>query len=250
MQGDTAIVVNDRQLVPGDQPHLLETGIIGHENVDNAYQIGSNGGPIFAYVQLFRGRDFSQPLKAERMQGTEIICRVASSISCLPPKGTEVLVAFPGGMTEKQGAGVIVAALSRVDTTPTYGNLAEGELCISAFQDAIARILLKKNNSINLYTKKGSTGMVISMDPDTDTISIVNSKGYGIIVDGDGIKITAKDSGLQLGADGNVKLIGKQQTQVDGASVMLGSVGVPGVNSALHGPVGLSGIASLKVLIE
>lgn len=239
--------------VPDTEPHsYLEIGVIGHEDVDAAYDIGTNGGPIFARVQLFTGRDFTQDLKADRMQGAEILARVRSGLSSLPPKGTEVLIAFPRGMETKPGAGVIIAELSRVQNTATYGNLAENELCLApGSADAIARILMKANNSINLYTKTpANKGMLISMDPSTDTISIVNSKGYGIIIDPTGIKLTAKDSGIQLGDDGNSKFISKKQTQIDGATIMLGSVGVPGANSAIHGPAGMAGIASLKVLIE
>jgi phage gp45-like len=246
---------NDVEATPPEIPHLFETGIIGHEDVDEAYIIGKDGGPIIARVQLFRGRDYTQPLKPGRMQGTEITARVRSGFTSLPPKGTEVLVAFPGGMSTKAGAGIIVAELSRVVQTATYGNLVEEEVCIHPGNaDAVSRILMKKNNSINLYTKSTSTGkgMIISLDAATDTISIVNSKGYGIVIDGDGVKITAKDSGLTLGADGNGKLISKDTTQVDGAAIRLGSspAMVPGVNSALRGPAGLAGVASLKVYIE
>lgn len=249
-------VSHDREII-GDIPERsLELGIIGHENVDDAYNIGTNGGPILARVQLFRGRDYTQPLKADRMQGSEILARVTSGFSNLPPKGTEVLVAFPGGMSTAPGAGVIIAQLSRVTSAATYGNLQEEELCIHPgdADNAINRILLKKDGSINLFTRQGNDpsgkGMTIAIDAVNNAIRILNGSGYGIIIDGSGIILTAKDSALTLGSDGNIKMIAKQQNQVDGATVVLGSVAVPGVNSAIHGPAGIAGIASLKVLIE
>lgn len=139
------------------------------------------------------------------------------------------------------------------------GNLSYGETCIYASGEdgtSQGRILLKTDGSVNLYTRVGNTdggaGMVIMLTPSTNTISLVNGLGYGIIIDADGVKITAggSGSGLTLNANGSVKLIGTGQTQIDGSTVLLGSVAVPVVNAALHGPTGISGAPSLKVLIE
>lgn len=138
-----------------------------------------------------------------------------------------------------------------------YGSLDHGESCVyaaGADGNAQARVLLKKDGSISLYTRKGNTssgaGMVIQVDAQNGAIRLINDKGYGIIIDGDGVKLTSRAAGLSLGADGKVSLVGKGQTQIDGASVMLGSAGVVGVNSALTGVTGVSGKASVKVVIE
>lgn len=138
-----------------------------------------------------------------------------------------------------------------------YGNLADGETCVyagGADGKAQARVLLKADGSATLYTKKGNTdggaGMMIQLDAANGAIRLVNDQGYGIIIDSSGVTLTAKNAGLTLGSDGNIKLIGTKQTQIDGAGVCLGSVVVPGVNSAITGPTGIAGKASLKVLIE
>ncbi len=138
-----------------------------------------------------------------------------------------------------------------------YGALDHGEFCVYATGvDGMgqARIFGKKDGSLHLYTKKGNTasgaGMTIQIDPTAGAIRLINDKGYGIVIDANGVKITAGASGLSLGGDGSAKLIATAQAQVDGASICIGSVAVPGVNSALTGVTGVSGKASLKTVIE
>ena len=140
-----------------------------------------------------------------------------------------------------------------------YASLDYGETCVYAPGEnatAQGRILLKKDGSVNLYTRAGNTssggGIVIQADAENDAIRILNSQGYGIIIDSHGVRITAggTKAALTIGSDGTATLVSTGQTQVDGATVMLGSVGAPGANSALHGPTGLSGAPSLKVIME
>ncbi len=92
--------------------------------------------------------------------------------------------------------------------------------------------------------------MVIQLDAENNTIRLLNGDGNGIIISSAGITLTAGDSGLTLGSDGTIKMVGTGQVQVDGSTVVLGSVVVPGVNSALVGVTGVSGRSSLKCMIE
>lgn len=137
-----------------------------------------------------------------------------------------------------------------------YGALKPGETCIYATGTdgkAQGRVLLKKDGSINLFSRKGNTSdgkaMGIFIDPGADTITILNSKGYGLIIGPDGVSVTAKDSALLLKSSGDCSLIGKGKTQIDGGGICLGSTAVPVANAALVGPTGLAGVASTKVLI-
>lgn len=137
-----------------------------------------------------------------------------------------------------------------------YGALKPGETCLygtGADGSAQGRILIKQNGSVNLFTKLGNTeagnAMGIFINPDDDSISILNSQGFGIIINNDGVFVTAKDSALKLGSNGDCSLIGKGKCQIDGGGIALGSTAVPGVNSALVGVTGLAGVASTKVLI-
>lgn len=138
-----------------------------------------------------------------------------------------------------------------------YGELGYGEVAIySAGEDGKgqARGLWKNDGSISLYTKKGNTkdgvGMMVQLDAQDGAIRAINPDGHGIIIDADGVVITSKKASLRLGSDGAVKLIATKQAQVDGTSVLIGSKGVVGANSAIAGPTGLAGVASTKVIID
>lgn len=137
------------------------------------------------------------------------------------------------------------------------GQLAAGETCLYAAGtdgQGQARFLLKGNGSVNIYTRAGNSptgaGMGIFVNPEDDSVSIINSQGYGLLIKSDGVYITSTNAALKLTADGAASLIGTQQTQVDGASVVIGSQVVPVANAALKGPSGSAGTPSVKVLIE
>lgn len=138
-----------------------------------------------------------------------------------------------------------------------YGNLDHGESCLYAAGtdgEAQARILLKKDGSISLYTRKGNTktgaGMIMQVDAMNGAIRLINDKGYGLIIDADGVKLTSGGAGLTLASGGAIKLVGTGQCQLDGGSIVLGSKAVPGVNSVLTGVTGLVGVASTKCFAD
>jgi hypothetical protein len=159
----------------------------------------------------------------------------------------------------RRSDGDVVVGSCDARTLEMYGAIGPGECAMfSGGPDGSAqgRILIKKDGSINLYTRKGNTsggaGMTISVNAESDQISIVNGNGIGLIISDTGIQLTTGGSGagLSLGADGSVKLIGTAKVQIDGAGIVLGSIAVPVANAAIHGPAGMAGIASLKTLIE
>lgn len=158
-------------------------------------------------------------------------------------------------VTIRRGDRDVIVATRDLRGITLAGQLKDGETCIyapGADGSAQGRILLKADGSVSVYSRTdgAAKGMVISVTPSSDTIAIVNAAGFGLIIDGNGVRLTAKDAGLSLGADGNVKLIGKGKTQVDGAGIVIGSAAVTGANSALHGVSGVAGVPSAKVLIE
>lgn len=136
------------------------------------------------------------------------------------------------------------------------GQLKPGETCVyggGSDGGAQGRMLIKRNGSINLYTRAGNSangaGMGVFINPEDDSISIINSQGFGLIIKADGVYLTSGNAGLSLKGD-SAKLVATGQTQIDGAGIMLGAAGVPGVNSALAGVSGIAGLPSAKVLIQ
>lgn len=135
-----------------------------------------------------------------------------------------------------------------------YGALDHGETCLYAPGETgtgQARVLLKKNGSISLYTKVGNTssgaGMIVQIDAENDAIRITNGAGHGLIIDPDGVRVFAKEKGgLTIDATGNCRLIATAQCQCDGATILLGSIAAPVVNSICVGPAGIAAAASSK----
>lgn len=156
----------------------------------------------------------------------------------------------------RSGADECAIAGRDVRDLEIYGNLAEGETCIYATGEdgeAQGRVLLKKNGSITAYTRQGNTssgaGMMFQLDAEAGAIRLVSPQGHGLIIDEDGVKMFTSAASIVVGADGKIKSVATQQNQMDGTSVVLGSVAIPGINSALTGPTGIAGVASTKVFI-
>ncbi len=138
-----------------------------------------------------------------------------------------------------------------------YASLDYGEFCVYApGYDAKgqARVLGKANGNLAMYTRVGNdpagAGMTVQLDAQNNAVTILNGLGFGLIVDANGITLTSGKASLTLGADGTVSLVGMGQTQIDGTTIVLGSKAVPVANAALHGPTGISGAPSLKVIVE
>jgi hypothetical protein len=135
-----------------------------------------------------------------------------------------------------------------------YGSLDHGETCVYAPGEngtGQARALFKKNGSISLYTRVGNSssgaGMIVQLDAENDAIRITNGAGHGLIIDGDGVRVFAKGSGaLTISSSGTCSLVATQQCQVDGSTVLLGSIAAPGVNAICVGPAGIAAAGSAK----
>lgn len=174
-------------------------------------------------------------------------------IATRPPK-PEAGKRAAQGLVMRLGDYDIVFASQDPRGLDLYGALDHGETCIyGAGEDGNAqgRILIKKDGSVSIFSKQGNavggTGMLIQLDAMNNAIRLLNADGHGIIIDSEGVKITAGDSALSLNADGSSKLVGTGSTQIDGGNIILGSTAVPGVNSVLTGVTGLVGVASTKV---
>lgn len=151
----------------------------------------------------------------------------------------------------------VVIASSDSRTQEMYGALSDGETALIAGGPdgtSQARVILKADGSANVYTRAGNSaggaGMVLQLDAANNASRMLNGLGFGIIADANGVTITSGAASITLGADGSISIVATGQAQVDGSTILLGSIAVPGVNSAIRGPTGLSGVASPKVLIQ
>lgn len=219
---------------------------------------------IIAGVDILRTTVDPKTKRVTAQTGSVIAKTVASEnaewwqhvgIKSLPPEPV-------GGKTAAQAIGFcqgghdILFASCDERGLELAGELKPGETCVyAAGKDGKgqARALFKQNGSVTLFTRKGNVAggmsLQVQLDAENGAVRAFNDLGFALIIDANGIVLSAKDASLTLSASGNISLVGKGKVQIDGSGIMLGAVGVPGVNSALVGPTGLVGVASAKVLI-
>lgn len=149
--------------------------------------------------------------------------------------------------------GTIDAAIASQDlrSLPVYGELDHGETCLYAGGvdgKAQGRVLLKKDGSVNIFTKSGNTsggnGMGIFVNPD-GSISIASHNGAAVLIETDGsLKLFNGSGGIQIKADGSVNVASSGKLQVSGASVTLGGPAAQPIALALPTTTALTAIAA------
>lgn len=153
----------------------------------------------------------------------------------------------------RQGGREVAIASQDLRGLSIYGALADGETCIyatGADGTAQARILLKANGSINLYTVQGNAAggksMGIFIHPD-GSINLAAPSGNAILVGDDGsVKLFNGSGGIQVKADGNIKVAGSTQLALSAGSVAIG--GPSGLPIAI-GPNVVTATSSLQTEI-
>lgn len=131
------------------------------------------------------------------------------------------------------------------------GNLKPGETCVYApgsDGNSQGRIILKDTGGVALIglqgNVEGGTTAVIQIEGGTTNITAANAFGVLSIAE-DGITLMCGASGIKLGADGAVTIIGTS-IALNGASVSLGANAVMPV---VWGPAGISGVGSTSVKV-
>jgi phage gp45-like len=110
-----------------------------------------------------------------------------------------------------------------------YGNLADGETCVYAAGEdgnAQARILLKKDGGLHIFTKEGNTtdgkGIVFSVRSD-GSVDLVTSKGVALMMGTDAsAKLFTPNGSFEINASGAVKIAASGKLSLSGASVAIG----------------------------
>lgn len=133
----------------------------------------------------------------------------------------------------KAGDHDIILASQDLRGLELYGNLSDGETCVYAPGEdgnGQARILLKKDGSINLFTKKGNaatgTGMGVFVNAD-GSVSVVSHSGAAFLIGSDGsVKMFNGSGAVQIDAAGAVKISGSK-VSISAPAIVLGGT-VPG----------------------
>ena len=91
---------------------FVTRGVVGWATSSTSTDVGSatSRDVTLVMVTLESGRvvNSSKPPQAGKADGQEILCQVGGPLYAIPPKGTAVLIAFPDGMSDVPGAGVIL----------------------------------------------------------------------------------------------------------------------------------------------
>jgi len=152
----------------------------------------------------------------------------------------------------------IILGFRDIKNQDRYGTqFGPGDTCIYAAgptNEGQPRCLLKGDTgAISLITRSDNSpdGTIFGLNivPSANTIDLRNSKGYGIIANDDGVYLIAGNSTVKV-EPGGIKIISGGSLQIDGTSIVLGSVAAPGVNSVCAGLTGATAVGSTKVLVE
>jgi hypothetical protein len=134
-----------------------------------------------------------------------------------------------------------------------YGNLGPGETCLYAVGEdgtAQARILLKGDGSINIFTKEDNdssgAGMGIFVNAD-GSINIASHNGAAVMLTSDGdVRVFNASGGIQVKADGSIKLASGAKVEISGASITMGG---PTALPVAIGPNVVTAVTALQTQI-
>lgn len=153
----------------------------------------------------------------------------------------------------KEGDHDIAFASQDLRGLELYGALNHGETCLYApgtDGNSQARVILKTDGSVNLLTKSGNTsggsGMGVFVNTD-GSITVASSNGSAVLIEKDGaIKMFNASGGVQIKADGSIKVASGSKVEVSGASITLG--GAAALPVAI-GPNVVTAITALQLQI-
>lgn len=193
--------INDPMLYPAQESALsIELGTVGWYGEEDHSDLGTdeNDGTSLVKVTLYRGQQAYDHMEPGAARGHRVLARVMGPAFYVPPIGTEVVVAFPGGFGLTPGAAIIMGTLGRTPSIQ-FGK-QKAKLDVGPDQD-----LVLKGRSVTLcmYNQDDPTTVedFLSISPDGG-IQAVDRNGFGFAVKDESVVIFAPDP-----ADGDAKVI-------------------------------------------
>ncbi|HPG76859.1 MAG TPA: hypothetical protein PLU61_11820 [Rhodoglobus sp.] len=189
---DFAGTINESILNPPSHEPEIALGRVGWPGDDDIVDLGTadNDGATLLKVTLHRGGYPGDIPKPGEAAGYRVRVRVMGPVFDVPPKGTEVCVAFPGGIGMVAGAGVLLGSLTR---TPDHQFSATATK-IDAGPD---RDLVLKGRSVVL-TRHNPDGTgaedFVSVSPDGG-IQALTADGCGVVLKDQTITLFVADAG-------------------------------------------------------
>ena len=250
---------NERTVIRPDKSPELEVGVVGWPGNDDICSIGTedNDGRTLVRVTLYRGATPGDEPAPGEAAGYQVTVRTSGPLYHVPPKGTEVIVAFPGGFGMAPGSGVLLASVGPTPGIQFRGNKAK--LDVGPDQDIVIK---GRSVTISDYDNR-----YLAVGPDTGTMMAdedgtmmqIKDRQITIVVPGDDgvgkavlllnvdaimmVHAAAAGTSVVNMADGNMLATGQQGSLIFG-SVNIGSAASP-VTAAVVAPVGAPGIAGV-----
>jgi hypothetical protein len=246
---------------------VIEHGTVGWEDVDSHLDIGTAGapedGPTLVRVQLFKGRDVTRARAPAIGQGTKVLVQISWPFFVVPPKGTRVLVAFPGGDVQTPGIGMIIAAYAPSPTTQFSATRAK--LDLGANLDLVIKarsvtltdygnrmVSLGPDGGVQAFDETGSgfqakAGAVFGMGSQTLTLIVQSSGSVSSAINLDANGATMGSSSAMVKVKGSHVVLAGGDCAVNTKTVTLGLLATLLTPAAI---VGTPGTVSTSVFIS
>lgn len=193
--------INESSLSPHRDPDLaIELGTVGWFGDDDHADLGTedNDGTSLVKVTLLRGQQPYDQMEPGQARGHRVLARVMGPAFYVPPVGTEVVVAFPGGFGMTPGAAIILGTLGRTPSIQ-FGK-QKAKMDVGPDQDMVFK---GRSITLAMYNPEDPSLVedFISMSPEGG-IQAVDRKGFGFVIKDESVVIFAPDPD-----DGDAKTI-------------------------------------------
>lgn len=193
--------LNEASLLPRQDPELaIELGTVGWFGDDDHADLGTedNDGTSLVKVTLYRGQQPYDQMEPGQARGHRVLARVMGPAFYVPPVGTEVVVAFPGGFGLTPGAAIILGTLGRTPSIQ-FGK-QKAKLDVGPDQDLV---LKGRSVTMAMYNPENPNLVedFLSISPEGG-IQAVDRKGFGFVIKDESVVIFAPDPD-----DGDAKTI-------------------------------------------
>ena len=174
----------------------LEFGQLGWNDEDTWFDVGdkTNDGSTLVRVQLYRGRDKSQPLKSGVAQGHKILAHMPSGSFRIPAKGTMCVVGWPDGRYEQPTGAVIMSVLDKISSNTVFGNVKEGDAVFHGGApngEDVPRVVIKSKTKSIVMMTSAANGQTVYLKVAPDSLKFVAPWGT-MTFDGAGFRVTTQ----------------------------------------------------------
>lgn len=239
-------------------PMVAELGTVGWEGDDDEsyYEQGTdeNDGHTLVRIQLYRGRNPAERIREGVAQGHKVLACPMGPLWYIPPRGTQVLVIFPGGMEAVPGAGTFIVRgrtpagqfgpkRAKLEVPEDYDLVLKGHR-VTATDWGNNFVSLSPEAGVQLSNKAGDM-VQLGGGSFVAGVASAGDATTAIIMTKDSLDLVQKDGSSMRLAGGNWQAVGSA-TNLVGGSVGLG---IAPALPVCGGPGGPASVGSASVWV-